>query len=237
MRSEAPEKTWLLFERIARSLAHSVGNAINVVSGRLSLLELDSTLSQDSRDSVKLIRERLRRLHSDLKGALEFARFVPEGERHLLVEALTLATQQSRVRVRGLEQVAGLRTTADVATGSLSPDLALRYLRDGCLGLQPEGGCDWSVEVVGSERPTLALTMEFSCQKVPALRRALIEPWFSEEAHALEADARYARLLLAQGLALLEDGGATIVVDEPSGEEPAVARQVQIAWSLVDGES
>lgn len=235
MKTEAPEKTWLLFERIARSLAHSVGNAINVVSGRLSLLELDSTLSQDSRDSVKLIRERLRRLHSDLKGALEFARFVPEGERHSLVDALTLVAQQSAIRVRGLEQVAGCRTAADVAAGSLSPDLALRYLRDGYIGLQPKRECDWSVEVQSSERPTLVLTMEFSGEQVPALRRALVEPWFSEEAHALDADARYARLLLAQGLALLEDAGAAIVVDEPSGEQPIVARRVQITWPIVEG--
>lgn len=212
------EKAWMLFERVVRSTAHSVGNAINVVSGRLSLLELDDGLSASGRESLGLIRERLRKTHSELKGAVAFA----YGERP------APSAHEVSAQLGALAQEYGLEVT-EVQTGEQQQlprghsrvrlDVPLRSLCEACreLGNEPARRVRWFLSAEGTD--SLVLTLRFDQEQLPADRRLVLEPWFEPAAAGLPDSQRYARLLLATSLGRLEEGGANVSVSQEDGRE------------------
>lgn len=223
------EKSWMLFERVVRSTAHSVGNAINVVSGRLSLLELDDGLSAPGRESLALIRERLRKTHSELKGAVSFAygeRRVPAA--HPVVTHIASMTREFGFTVNGLNS----EREGAVPTGHsrVRLDVPLRSLCEACRELGTHShGVEWTVHA--EENDNLVLTLLFEGSHLPADRRLVLEPWFESAAIRLPDNHRYARLLLATALGRLEEGGANVSVSDASGADAdSTWTAVRVVW-------
>lgn len=219
---KSTQRDWTLYERITRSLAHSVGNTINVVSGRLSLLESQSELGEDRIASVRRARARLLTLQDDLRGALRFSPEDAAGGEQPLVDLLSVMGSEGGVDLRNRDvlQSSGI----GLAMGN---ECGLRRLAEACFLLH-SGTCQWHL---GSEttpaRQSLTLTVQLDAQRVPADRRALLEPWFSREAQALDAASRHGRLLLAQALGVLEDVGAGLSLVQGSAESTSVV----LTWS------
>lgn len=229
-----PGRDWVLFERIARSLAHMVGNAINVISGRLNLIELDSTLSDDSRNALGLMRARLRRLHSDLKGALDFGPVAASQDRKSILDTLRSLEGEPDLELQGLAEVTAV--LSDLQQSPQAMDVPLLYLRDACRRLalpHQQGKCVWSFSTTATPRQ-LSLSLSLNHDRAPASRRALVEPWFSEEARDLDVELRYCRLLLAEGLGMLEDQGVKLQVfgaNEVLPEAPSETRVI-LLWPI-----
>jgi hypothetical protein len=81
------------------------------------------------------------------------------------------------------------------------------------------------------EREILTLTFALEAQRAPPSRKALLEPWFSDEAHALDGAKRHGRLLLAQALGRLEESGTTLDVQRADEDITAVT----LSWHHARG--
>lgn len=216
------QRDWTLYERVTRSLAHSVGNTINVVSGRLSLLEGQSDLGEDCIASVRRARARLLTLQDELRGALRFPPEDAAGGEQPLAGILSAMGSEGGVDLRNGDLLQS--SAIGLAMGN---ECGLRRLAEACFLLH-SGTCHWQLgSETTPERQALTLTVQLDAHRVPADRRALLEPWFSREAQALDAASRHGRLLLAQALGVLEDLGAGLSLAQEGAESTAVV----LTWS------
>jgi hypothetical protein len=206
--SQTAQLDWALYQRVARSLAHSVGNSINVVWGRLSLLERDAGLNETSLAHLERARARLKTLQEELMGALNIPPmegFVGEPVRDLL-ESLR---KELDIELRNQEVL-----KQDDITFEGASELALRCLENACRVLDSSRAPVWEL---GScpvrDRRALTLTALFDSTHAPPERKALMEPWFSEDTHTLDGQRRHGRLLLARALGLLEESGVRLHVE------------------------
>lgn len=227
---DAPD---LYSERLIRSVAHNIGNAVNVLSGRLSLLEMEEGMKAESLEMLALMKDRLRRTQGELRGAV---RFVSETLRETEVES---AKTLNHVLTAILESEPNLGTLAgkdavvanDVAQKCrTSGDLkfALNVLGKGVRALlgedkQPE----WSVD---AKTDGVTLEVAVASTLLPRDRRSLMEPWFEPAAMNLSLTERKARLELAVALGRLEDGGANVSVLPLVDGEPPISR-LQVLWN------
>jgi hypothetical protein len=215
---QTDRRDWILYERVARSLAHTVGNTINVVSGRLSLLERQSGTVDDVGETLRRARGRLLTLQEELRFALHLPPEEMATGALSLAHLLEQAGKEPGVEL-GNRELLGARG----ALLTKPNEFALSYLADACRILNGGAVSDWQLGtrvVRDQEAFTLSLTLD--AQRVPQDRKALLEPWFSKEVEGLAGDARYGRLLLAQALGLLEESGAALSVLPASSGSTAV---------------
>lgn len=215
-----PKQDWVLFERIARSLAHRVGNASNVVNGRLSLIE--STDDARTRESIQRARKRLMELDEDLHRVLAFAGHRPaDPPEDLLALLRSLASP-------GVLQITGLEEASRSEAAPVQARHALTTLRDACRFAHDGKELVWSVEVDQQRTtPTIVIGIALDAQVSPADRRTLLEPWFAEGPQP-EPSVRHKRLGLAQALGLAEQAGARIRVEETP--DSTLGTRVTLSW-------
>lgn len=216
----------LLFDRIARSLAHCVGNASNVVAGRLSLLEMEGALDEQQAHSLKRTRERLYDLQQELQRALDFGGLAqqPAGQAEPVVKQLQAMQEPGVLTVKGTESCDGDQLPHPPIRG-------LSYLRLACRLGASEREVEWQVFRGADDARDIVLRVELGDIQTPLNRRALLEPWFSPEALEQTPEARYRRLILAQALGLLEDSGARFSAAKSQGHESAAADAIEVTWS------
>jgi hypothetical protein len=208
-------RDWILYERVARSLAHTVGNTINVVSGRLSLLERQSGTVDDLGETLRRARGRLLTLQEELRFALHLPPEELATGAQSLAHLLEEAGKTPGVELRNLEFLG--------ARGALLAkpnEFALSYLAGACRILN--GGAWQLGTLVVRDQEAFTLSLNLDAELVPQDRKALLEPWFSKEVEGLSGEARYGRLLLAQALGLLEESGAALSVRQASPGSTAV---------------
>lgn len=206
--SRTAQLDWALYQRVTRSLAHSVGNSINVVWGRLSLLERDANLNEASLAHLERARARLKTLQEELMGALNvppIEGFPGEPVRDVL-ESLR---KELEIELRNQEVL----KQDDIMFEGVS-ELALRCLENACRVLDSTRSAVWEL---GScpvrDRRALTMTVILDAKHAPPERKALMEPWFSEDTHALDGQRRHGRLLLARALGLLEESGVRLHIE------------------------
>lgn len=214
---------WALYERVARSLAHSVGNTINVVSGRLSLLERQTELGAELIGSLRKARARLLTLQEELRFALHMPPEDATGSDRPLAQLLPGIAGDAGVELGNAELLHA--SEAERVTGN---EIGFRCLADACRLLGEGSAGSW---LLGTEsvrgREALTLTVPLESSRAPEDRKALLEPWFSQEVQRLDGKFRYGRLLLAQALGLLEDSGAALSIRQVSPGLTAVV----LIWS------
>lgn len=215
----------LLFDRVARSMAHCVGNASNVVAGRLSLLEMENSLTERQADTLKRTRDRLYDLQQELQNALDFGGLLPSsnGQTESVVQQLLALQAPSVLRLEGAESLPAEHAVR-------RPILGLRYLLNACRLATPGREVVWKVSPGAVETGDVVLRLELGEIEAPPSRRALLEPWFSLEALEQHPSDRYRRLVLAQALGLLEDSIARFAA-RPSQSNEARADVIEVTWS------
>jgi hypothetical protein len=180
----APEASDLYTERLIRSVAHNIGNLVNVMSGRLSLLELQEGIGPDALQVIGLMRERLRRTQGELRQAVRFVSETtkpvprPDGGSTRVMSYLEGALPAISGEIRGWTDLQG-NVRAESCVSSYPLTLPLIALHGGLeklsrgldapswwLALMPEG---------------LALGIDASDAVFPADRRSLLEPWFDSK--------------------------------------------------------
>lgn len=224
MPEDSPAEAHDLYtERLIRSVAHNIGNLVNVISGRLSLLELQEGIGTEALQVIGLMRDRLRKTQGELRHAV---RFVSETTKPVITNPaeydgsvlvyLKEVQEQVAGGIQGLselevdERAAGCTSSSPLTAPLEALNAGLTKLTQGHspsaweLSLAQEG------LVLGIEGPALA---------VPADRRALLEPWFDAQLPQGASVVQKGRLEVAVALGWLEEGGA------------------QISTSLVDGSS
>jgi hypothetical protein len=222
--SRTAPRDWALYERVARSLAHSVGNTINVVFGRLSIVELDPGLRPESKHAIERARLRLRSLQHDLESALRWPPLerVPNDPLGVVIERLATELNVELHHAEVLER--------DPIAHQPGRELGLRCLENASRVLDPSATPEWHLGVRELHgEALLTLTVSLDASRAPAERKALLEPWFSEEARALDGAERHGRLLLAQALGLLEDANVTLDIESSS---PALT-SITLVWYRV----
>jgi hypothetical protein len=219
---------WILLDRFARSLAHSVGNAINVISGRLSLVGEEPALAHSSKNSLQRAQERLKRLHTDLRGALEFSAPPEHHVESVLSDTLASLREEGLVISENWAEIAECPVVAD---GTLAVSLVALLQVNTAYQQLAAAPQPWVASRTGQGRASaITVRITFHNQELPADRRALTEPWFSREAQTLSSAARYGRLLLAESLALLEE--AQVAVKVESSAFPEELWGLHLEWPL-----
>jgi hypothetical protein len=218
----------MLVDCMARSLAHTVGNAISVISGRLSLVEADESLTEHSRGAVHRAQERLKRLHTDLRGVLKFSAPPDDHCEARLSDTLALLRDGGMITSQEWEEFANCPTAADGTVAAASMPLLRLNTAYRQIAAEPTL---WGLSRT-QQRQSWAITLRilFQTRELPPDRRALTEPWFSREAQTLPSAARYGRLLLAESLALLEDAQVAVSID--AGASPSESWWLVLAWPL-----
>lgn len=229
---EIPDASDLYSERLIRSVAHNIGNAVNVLSGRLSLLEMEEGMRPEALEMLALMKDRLRRTQGELRGAV---RFVSETLRE---QNGSCGNEPQHVLTAVGDNDVGLGTVAGKeaalasdaaqrcrANGDLK--FALRVLANGVRAIIAAGDEPaWSLE----PRPEgLALEVPIAASSLPSDRRFLMEPWFEAAAINLSSRQRRGRLEVAVALGRLEDGGANVSVLQTNDGGRAVSR-LQVLW-------
>lgn len=228
----APEASDLYTERLIRSVAHNIGNLVNVMSGRLSLLELQDGVGPDALQVIGLMRERLRRTQGELRQAVRFVsettKPVPraDGGSSRVMSYLEAALPALSGEIRGWTDLQG-NVRAESCVSSYPLTLPFMALHGGLeklsrglevpswwLALLPEG---------------LALGIDASDAVFPADRRSLLEPWFDSKLIQGGPEQQKGRLEVAVALGWLEDGGAQISTTTVVEEGRSVS-QVRAVW-------
>jgi hypothetical protein len=251
---ETPEASDLYSERLIRSVAHNIGNAVNVLSGRLSLLEMEEGMRPESLEMLALMKDRLRRTQAELRGAVRFVSetlretngSLPTGVQHVLTAVddsdAVFGGVAGKDAVLSNEAAQRCRSTCELT-------FAFNVLAKGVRALVSESSDDTvpkdevPSDVVRSDsvdsnaprwslhaRPEgLALEVTMAPALLPSDRRALMEPWFEATIVNLSLPERRGRLEVAVALGRIEDGGANVSV-LPS--EDGLAR-LQVLWNYV----
>lgn len=206
--SQTDQLDWALYQRVTRSLAHSVGNTINVVWGRLGLMERDDALQEGTLAHIERARARLKTLQEELASALNLPPAQAEPTESV-AEVLARLGDELDIELGNAEILESEDVVFEVGS-----ELALRCLENACRVLDSNASQVWQL---GSspvrDRRALTLSFRLDERRAPASRKALLEPWFSEDAHALAGRERHGRLLLAQALGLLEDSGVRLHIE------------------------
>lgn len=215
-------------ERVMRSVAHNIGNVVNVISGRLSLLELQEGMGPESLEMIALMRDRLRRTQGELREAVRFVSETTYGNAPQqgvdieVARSLENALVDAPGRFEGLDVLKGEQATTFRVTQPLTPSLTLLTLGLRRIFAQTEG-LVWRFEV---NSDGLVLDLLAPVIVLPADRRSLMEPWFDAGAIACSLEVRRGRLELATALGRLEDGGGQV----SAGKDGADISRLRIVW-------
>lgn len=230
---ETADVSDLYSERLIRSVAHNIGNAVNVLSGRLSLLEMEDGMRAESLEMLALMKDRLRRTQGELRGAVRFVSETlretngasPNGPEHVLT---ALGDTEAQLGVIAGKAVAFDSDVAQRCRANGDLRFALGVLAKGVRALVEAGQQPaWSLE---AKSEGLALEVPVASALLPSDRRSLMEPWFEAAAINLPLAERRGRLEVAVALGRLEDGGANVSVLPPTEGERSISR-LQILWN------
>lgn len=211
----------LYTERLIRSVAHNIGNLVNVISGRLSLLELQEGIGADALNVIGLMRDRLRKTQGELRHAVRFVSETtkptmsnPTDHDGSVVVYLKEAQTQIAGGIRGLSELQeDDRATSCTSSSPLTAPLAA--LNAGLNKLtQDHAPSAWQLSLA---QEGLVLGIEASALAVPADRRALLEPWFDAQLPQGATSVQKGRLEVAVALGWLEEGGAQISTSSVDG--------------------
>lgn len=208
------------FDRVAKSLAHNVGNSIHVVCGRLTLLEQGADLDADSKNILQLIRDRLMRTSSELR--LLATRAPRISETLSLHDLLNQLSAVDAIHIEGIELLHD--DPLSVPDGQVVV-AALRLLSGMHAVDERERQPAWKVSV----------SDEFVHLRVPVAkelirsRRALLSPWFETCFEELPEADRASQITLAAALGKLEESGAAMNVIVQEGEKPACSH-IELCW-------
>lgn len=215
-------------ERVMRSVAHNIGNVVNVLSGRLSLLELQDGMGPEALEMIALMRDRLRRTQGELREAVRFVSettylaSASEGSEFEVAQSLQKALGDAPGRVEGLQHLQDERVRACRSTQPLASPLALMTSGLRRIFASAEG-LRWRFEVTGEG---LLLDLLAPVALLPADRRSLMEPWFDVGAIACSLEVRRGRLELATALGRIEDGGGQV----SAGKDADDVSRLRILW-------
>lgn len=216
-------------ERVMRSVAHNIGNVVNVLSGRLSLLELQEGMGPEALEMIALMRERLRRAQTELREAVKFVSettSIPNGrgaEDCQVARCLIVALGEAVQQVEGW-QVLQDEEVAQRFVSSRPLVMPMTLLVAGVGRLLGEHGVPkWRCEVTGEG---LLCELAVSETFLPSDRRAVLEPWFDSAAINGPIELRRGRLELATALGRIEEGGAHVSV-----ARAANVSLVRIVWA------
>lgn len=215
-------------ERVMRSVAHNIGNVVNVISGRLSLLELQDGMGTEALEMIALMRDRLRRTQGELREAVRFVSETtsPSGDStaksFAVADALQAVLGDVPGHVEGLDSLRDERVRGCTSTQPLV--LALGMLVSGLRKLFPQrDGVEWRLDANGEG---LVLDLIAAAAALPADRRSLMEPWFDVGALGANLESRRGRLEFATALGRIEDGGGQI----SAAKEGADVSRVRLFW-------
>lgn len=223
-----PDASDLYTERVIRSVAHNIGNLVNVISGRLSLLELQDGIGTEALQVIGLMRDRLRRTQGELRQAVKFVSETTKLDSRVELAAssvmsyLTSALSAIPGGIRGFEELVGnARAESCISTYPLTHPLTA--LSSG-LGKLSQAGetATWELELVPEG---LVLRIEVPDSVLPADRRSILEPWFDAKLHHGLLEVQKGRLEVAVALGWFEDGGAQI-----STTSVKDVSQVRVLW-------
>lgn len=220
-------------DRVMRSVAHNIGNVVNVISGRLSLLELQEGIGQEGLEMIALMRDRLRRTQGELREAVRFVSettYLPAGAnqsgngetRCEVAVSLRNAMSNAPGKIEGQHQLQDERVRSCTSTQPLDPPLAL--FTSGLRRIFGDAnGLGWRFEV---NDDGLALDLLAPAAILPADRRSLMEPWFDTKAIAGDLESRRGRLEVATALGRIEDGGGQV----SAAKDPGDVSRLRIFW-------
>jgi hypothetical protein len=229
-RAEPPDASdYLYSERLIRSVAHNIGNAVNVLSGRLSLLEMEDGLRPESMEMVALMKDRLRRTQAELRGAVRFvsetihdANVAAPGPLEQVLTELDNCEEFLGPIAGKVQAKANEAALACHAASGLK--FALRVLSSGVRALASDD--EWPAWSLQAKPEGLALEVAVPGAALPTDRRLLLEPWFEPAAMNLPLRERRGRMEAAVALGKLEDGGANVSVSLTGGEA-----RLQVLWN------
>jgi hypothetical protein len=211
-------------------VAHNIGNLVNVMSGRLSLLELQDGVGPEALQVIGLMRDRLRRTQGELRQAVKFVSETTKPTSHAEPGAASVmgflgsAVLAIPGGIRGLSELVG-NTRAESCISTYPLTLPLTALGAGLSKLSRDATpASWELELAPEG---LVLRIEAPDSVFPADRRALLEPWFDAKLQQSALDLQKGRLEVAVALGWLEDGGAQI--STTSGQNVS---QVRVLWQF-----
>lgn len=229
---EVLEASDLYSERLIRSVAHNIGNAVNVLSGRLSLLEMEEGMRPESLEMLALMKDRLRRTQGELRGAV---RFISE----TLREANGDVNKEPELVLSAIDACASVLGEVAGKEEAFANDNAQRCRANGDLrcslqalakGVRAVAGASdqprWSLD---AKPEGVALEVVLPASLLPNDRRSVMEPWFESAAINLTPTERKGRLEIAVALSRLEDAGANVAVF-PANESDKAESRLQVLW-------
>lgn len=213
-------------ERVMRSVAHNIGNVVNVISGRLSLLELQDGVGPEALEMITLMRDRLRRTQGELREAVRFVSETMQpaslAEGADVAECLHEALQNAPGRIEGLELLQEAKVRGCRSTQALTSPLELMTS-----GLRRVfGTTDELLLRLEVNTDGVAFEIIAPVASLPADRRSLMEPWFDAGAIGCSLEVRRGRLELATALGRLEDGGGQV----SAAKEGVDVSRLRIFW-------
>jgi hypothetical protein len=211
----------LYTERLIRSVAHNIGNLVNVISGRLSLLELQEGIGAEALQVIGLMRDRLRKTQGELRHAVRFVSETTKptstnSSEHDASVVVHLKEVQAQLPsgIHGLSELEeDVRATSFMSSAPLTAPLTT--LHAGLSKLtQDHAQPVWQLTLA---QEGLVLTIQAPTLAVPADRRALLEPWFDAQLPHGATIVQKGRLEVAVALGWLEEGGAQISTSSLDG--------------------
>jgi hypothetical protein len=215
-------------ERVMRSVAHNIGNVVNVISGRLSLLELQDGVGPEALEMIALMRDRLRRTQGELREAVRFVAettHVPSAQDSSACEvarSLQIALDGAPGSIEGLQSLQDERVSNCMSTQPLGASFALMTSGLRRIFANSEG-LIWRFEATGDG---LLLNLSAPAVLLPPDRRSLMEPWFDAAAVVGSLELRRGRLELAAALGRIEDGGGQVSAAKDGGD----VSRLRIFW-------
>lgn len=227
------EASDLYSERLIRSVAHNIGNAVNVLSGRLSLLEMEEGMRAESLEMLALMKDRLRRTQGELRGAV---RFVSE----TLRDSHGDVNKEPALVLVAIDECSATLGSIAGKDEAFANDAAQKCRSNGDLRFALQALAKGVRALVGtSEQPSwsldakpegLALEVLIGTLLLPTDRRSVMEPWFEAAAINLSPTERKGRLEIAVALSRLEDAGANVAVFPASDHGGQSVSRLQVLW-------
>lgn len=216
-------------DRVMRSVAHNIGNVVNVISGRLSLLELQDGMGPEALEMIALMRDRLRRTQGELREAVRFVSettSLPTAAASSdceVASSLEKALIDAPGNIQGRQALQDERVRGCMSTQPLTPPFSL--MTSGLRRIFAESdGLAWRFEANGDG---LTFDLLGPAALLPPDRRSLMEPWFDAKAITGSLELRRGRLELATALGRIEDGGGQVSAAKDDGD----VSRLRIFWS------